>query len=78
MRYHISFEQGCTIVEYLVKAEIDDIFIAMPKTKGEHSEKIFLTKTKGQWVGDCDDKKLVEKIGQEIDAVHKPKITQEK
>jgi hypothetical protein len=53
---------------FVVSEERDDIFIATPKTYEAKREKIFLTRVNGCWVGDCRDKKLMLKIGREIEA----------
>jgi hypothetical protein len=53
---------------FRVRDERDEIFIAVPATNMQRREKIFLTRTNSTWVGDCRDKRLVLKLGREIDA----------
>ncbi len=73
MSFTIVCRHRRTSLMFIIMAEKDDIFIAFPKLKIGKGEKIFLTKIDGLWVGDSKDKKLVEKIGREIDAVCKQK-----
>lgn len=68
MKYTVSFQYCRALLTFLIKKEQDGIFIALPKEKHGWGESIFLTKTEGQWVGDSSDKKLVEKLGAEIEA----------
>ncbi len=51
---------------YLIAPQPDEIFIALPQ-RTRVKEKFFLTKGNGHWVGDMANKKLLEKIGDEID-----------
>lgn len=75
MNFTIAFHHRRSARLFLIKVERDAIFIAYPKWKNIRDEAIFLTKTNGQWVGDSADKKLVEKIGREIDDVYKQAAT---
>jgi hypothetical protein len=69
VKFTIAFKHRRATALFIVKAEMDGIFIAFPKLKRGTGEEIFLTKTGGQWVGDSHDKLLVRKIGREIDAL---------
>jgi hypothetical protein len=67
MNFTVSIKHHKRLLAYLVKMEKDAIFIAFPRKKNPLPDIIFLTKTDHKWKGDIEDKKLVKKIGLEID-----------
>lgn len=73
MNFIVAFQYKTKGRIFLVKVEQDDIFIAFPRKDEIKDEPIFLTKANGRWVGDTCDKKLVAKIGSQIDAVFQQK-----
>jgi hypothetical protein len=74
----ISVQHRRTALCFSIKRERDDIFIAQVQEEDGWGESIFLTKSDSRWVGDCSDKKLVEKIGAEIDAICWQKVKPQK
>lgn len=76
MNFVVAFQYHRKACIYIVKAEKDDIFVAVPRKHRKNEEPIFLTKIDSNWLGDCDDKKLIQKIGVEIDTLYQPKANQ--
>lgn len=67
MQFLVSVQHKACCFTYVIKAEPDGIFIAFPQKRGGLREKIFLIKTDRQWMGDADDKLLVQQIGRQIE-----------
>lgn len=79
MHFLVSVQHKGACFTYLIKAEPDGIFIAFPQKREGLREKIFLVKPDRQWVGDADDKRLVQRIGRQIETCCPPhdKATQQ-
>lgn len=68
MNFTVSIKHRSLVVAYIIKMERDEIYIAIPQKKKLSAEKIFLTKTADKWVGDNNDKRLIKKLGCQIEA----------
>ena len=69
MTFKVSVRHQSLLLTYWIKAEKDEIFIAFRQKKDLLIGKIFLIRGPHKWFGDVNDKQLIKKLGNKIDAV---------